>query len=91
MAAAVKVGINGFGRIGRLVYRIGLDHNVEVVAVNDLVPADNLAYLLRHDTMHGLLRRNNEPVTVSATAATPTISSARPMTTTSGAPTAAAR
>jgi glyceraldehyde 3-phosphate dehydrogenase len=63
----IRIGINGFGRIGRLVYRIGLDHGIEVVAVNDLVPADNLAYLLRHDTMHGLLRFHGEPAVVSAT------------------------
>lgn len=63
----IRIGINGFGRIGRLVYRIGLEHGIEVVAVNDLVPADNLAYLLRHDTMHGILKVRNEPVTVSAT------------------------
>lgn len=50
---AVRVGINGFGRIGRLVYRIAFGQGVEVVAVNDLVPADNLAYLLKHDTAHG--------------------------------------
>jgi glyceraldehyde 3-phosphate dehydrogenase len=50
----VKVAINGFGRIGRLVYRIMAEHkeNIEIVAVNDLVPADNLAYLLRHDSVH---------------------------------------
>ncbi len=63
----IRIGINGFGRIGRLVYRIGLDHGIEVVAVNDLVPADNLAYLLRHDTMHGMLRFHGEPAVVSAT------------------------
>jgi len=63
----IRIGINGFGRIGRLVYRIGLEHGIEVVAVNDLVPADNLAYLLKHDTMHGMFRIRNEPVQVSAT------------------------
>jgi glyceraldehyde 3-phosphate dehydrogenase len=63
----IRIGVNGFGRIGRRVYRIGLDHGIEVVAVNDLVPADNLAYLLRHDTMHGLLRFHGEPAVVSAT------------------------
>lgn len=49
-----KIAINGFGRIGRLVFRIiTLEHpNVEVVAINDLVPADNLAYLLKHDSVH---------------------------------------
>ncbi|MFO0829351.1 MAG: type I glyceraldehyde-3-phosphate dehydrogenase [Phycisphaerales bacterium] len=51
---AIKVGINGFGRIGRLVYRIGIERgDFEFVGVNDLVPADNLAYLVRHDTSHG--------------------------------------
>jgi len=52
---AVRVGINGFGRIGRLIYRAMyekkfLDGKIEVVAVNDLVPADNLAYLLKYDS-----------------------------------------
>ncbi|MEL7473482.1 MAG: type I glyceraldehyde-3-phosphate dehydrogenase [Planctomycetota bacterium] len=51
---AIRVGINGFGRIGRLVYRIGTRQgDIEFVAINDLVPADNLAYLLKYDTMHG--------------------------------------
>ena len=50
---AIRIGINGFGRIGRLAYRIASQQGVEVVAVNDLVPADNLAYLLKYDTMHG--------------------------------------
>ncbi|MEZ6171508.1 MAG: type I glyceraldehyde-3-phosphate dehydrogenase [Phycisphaerales bacterium] len=50
----IRIGINGFGRIGRLVYRIAkADPSLQVVAVNDLVPADNLAYLLKYDTMHG--------------------------------------
>ena len=48
--------INGFGRIGRLVFRaIEQSHkNIEIVAVNDLVPPDNLAYLLKYDSVHGL-------------------------------------
>lgn len=51
---AIRIGINGFGRIGRLVVRAGLkDKNVEFVGVNDLVPPDNLAYLFRYDTVHG--------------------------------------
>ncbi|PSF38987.1 type I glyceraldehyde-3-phosphate dehydrogenase [Aphanothece hegewaldii CCALA 016] len=50
----LKIGINGFGRIGRLVARIAMDHpEVEIVGVNDLVPADNLAYLFKHDSTHG--------------------------------------
>lgn len=55
---AIRIGINGFGRIGRLVCRIGFDQGIEVAAVNDLVPADNLAYLLKYDTMHGQFRHN---------------------------------
>ncbi|MDP9172396.1 MAG: type I glyceraldehyde-3-phosphate dehydrogenase [Planctomycetota bacterium] len=51
---ALKVGINGFGRIGRLVFRAGIENpNVEFVGINDLVPPDNLAYLLRYDSTHG--------------------------------------
>ena len=45
---AIRVGINGFGRIGRLVVRIGLKQKgIEFVGVNDLVPSDNLAYLYK--------------------------------------------
>src|SRR5204862_7931908 len=55
---AIKVGINGFGRIGRLVFRAICDQGllgkeIEVVAVNDLVPADNLAYLVKYDCTQG--------------------------------------
>ncbi len=55
---AIRVGINGFGRIGRLVFRAICDQGllgkeIEVVAVNDIVPADNLAYLLRFDSTQG--------------------------------------
>ena len=50
----VRVAINGFGRIGRLAFRQALSRkDVEIVAVNDLVPADNLAYLLKYDSTHG--------------------------------------
>jgi glyceraldehyde 3-phosphate dehydrogenase len=50
----LKIGINGFGRIGRLVAQIAIDHpEVELVGVNDLVPADNLAYLFKYDSTHG--------------------------------------
>ncbi len=53
-----KIAINGFGRIGRLVYRIANERGtLQVVGVNDLVPADNLAYLLRYDSMHGRFSR----------------------------------
>ncbi len=50
----IRIAINGFGRIGRLVCRLALEHkDVEVVAINDLVPPDNLAYLFKYDTVHG--------------------------------------
>lgn len=53
--AKLKVGINGFGRIGRLVVRAGIKHpNIEFVGINDLVPPDNLAYLLKYDSTHGI-------------------------------------
>lgn len=51
---AIKVGINGFGRIGRLFFRKALEQGgIEIVAINDLVPADNLAYLIKYDSTHG--------------------------------------
>jgi len=55
---ATKIGINGFGRIGRLVFRALVDQgllgsDIEVVAINDLVSADNLAYLLKYDSIQG--------------------------------------
>jgi glyceraldehyde 3-phosphate dehydrogenase len=60
---AVKVGINGFGRIGRNVFRQALKNdNVEIVAVNDLTDANMLAHLLKFDSIHGILE---EEVTVN--------------------------
>ena len=51
---AVKVGINGFGRIGRLVFREAVKRNdIEIVAINDLAAVDYLAYMLKYDTVHG--------------------------------------
>ncbi|WP_339886898.1 type I glyceraldehyde-3-phosphate dehydrogenase [uncultured Flavobacterium sp.] len=50
----VKLGINGFGRIGRIVFRETMNRdNVEVVAINDLLDVDHLAYLLKYDSVHG--------------------------------------
>ena len=50
----MRIAINGFGRIGRMVARIALRHaHIELVAINDLVPPDNLAYLFKYDTVHG--------------------------------------
>jgi glyceraldehyde 3-phosphate dehydrogenase len=69
---AVKVGINGFGRIGRLVFRALVEQGhlgkaLDVVAVNDIVPADNLAYLLKYDSTQG---RFNGTVTSEKSAPT---------------------
>ncbi|MDE7093102.1 MAG: type I glyceraldehyde-3-phosphate dehydrogenase, partial [Muribaculaceae bacterium] len=49
-----KIGINGFGRIGRFVFRASTKRDdIEVVAINDLLPVDYMAYMLKYDTMHG--------------------------------------
>ncbi|MFP4203741.1 MAG: type I glyceraldehyde-3-phosphate dehydrogenase [Opitutales bacterium] len=62
---STKIGINGFGRIGRLVFRSLVEKGllgkeVEVVAINDLVPAENLAYLLKYDTIQGRFKGSVE-------------------------------
>ena len=53
----IKIGINGFGRIGRFVFRSTVEaenaKEVQVVAINDLCPVDYMAYMLKYDTMHG--------------------------------------
>lgn len=54
MADKIRIGINGFGRIGRMVFRAAQTRDdLEVVAVNDLLPIDHLAYLLKYDSVHG--------------------------------------
>ena len=54
---AVKVGINGFGRIGRLTFRAMAENpNVEVVGINDLLDADYMAYMLKYDSTHGTFK-----------------------------------
>jgi len=52
---SIKVGINGFGRIGRMVFRAAVQHfpDIDVVGINDLLEPDYLAYLLKHDSVHG--------------------------------------
>jgi len=52
---AIKVGINGFGRIGRMVFRAAVQDfpDIEIVGINDLLEPDYLAYMLRHDSVHG--------------------------------------
>jgi glyceraldehyde 3-phosphate dehydrogenase len=71
---ATKVGINGFGRIGRLVFRALVEQGLlgkelDVVAVNDLVPADNLAYLLKYDSTQGRFHGSAASAKSSASAA----------------------
>lgn len=71
---ATKIAINGFGRIGRLVFRALVEQGllgskIEVVAINDLVPADNLAYLLKYDSVQGRFNGTVESAKSSADAA----------------------
>src|SRR5580692_4104344 len=55
----IRIGINGFGRIGRVAFRAAMErHDVEVVAVNDLLELPHLAYLLKHDSVHGKFRHD---------------------------------
>ena len=50
----LKIGINGFGRIGRMVFRAAAGRSdVQIVAINDLLDVDHLAYLLKYDSVHG--------------------------------------
>lgn len=57
----IKVGINGFGRIGRLVFRAAQTRNdIEVVAINDLIDVDYMAYMLRYDSVHGQFKGSVE-------------------------------
>ena len=59
--STLKIAINGFGRIGRLVLRAAINNsNIEFVGINDLVPAENLAYLLKYDSTHGQFPGNVE-------------------------------
>lgn len=55
----IRIGINGFGRIGRSLFRLLLDHpRIEVAAINDLAPAATLAHLLKYDSIHGVLKKD---------------------------------
>jgi glyceraldehyde 3-phosphate dehydrogenase len=59
--AKIKVGINGFGRIGRLAFRASIQRNdIEVVAINDIIDVDYMAYMLRYDTIHGQFKGSVE-------------------------------
>ena len=56
---AIKVGINGFGRIGRMVFRAAVDNfadDIEIVGINDLLDPDYLAYMLKYDSVHGIFK-----------------------------------
>src|SRR5215470_13881021 len=76
----IRLGINGFGRIGRTIFRlIQNDPEIEVVKINDVSPTDSLAYLLKYDSVHGnfsgevealegAIRVNNRKILVSKTA-----------------------
>ena len=56
---SLKIGINGFGRIGRMVFRLAMQKSdVEVVAINDLLDVKHLAYLLKYDSVHGLFKED---------------------------------
>ena len=53
---AIKVGINGFGRIGRMVFRAAIENfadDIEIVGINDLLEPEYLAYMLKYDSVHG--------------------------------------
>ena len=55
--STIKIGINGFGRIGRLVFRVAAQNpNFEVVGINDLIEVDYMAYMLKYDSTHGLFK-----------------------------------
>ena len=56
---AIKVGINGFGRIGRMVFRAAVENfanDIEIVGINDLLDPDYLAYMLKYDSVHGIFK-----------------------------------
>jgi glyceraldehyde 3-phosphate dehydrogenase len=56
-----KIGINGFGRIGRIAFRIAMDNkDVEIVGINDLLDVDHLAYMLKYDSVHGRFNKSVE-------------------------------
>ena len=53
----IKIGINGFGRIGRLAFRVAQERaDVQVVAINDLIDVDYMAYMLKYDSTHGIFK-----------------------------------
>jgi glyceraldehyde 3-phosphate dehydrogenase len=69
----IKIGINGFGRIGRMVFRAAVQNfnDIEIVGINDLLEPDYLAYMLKYDSVHGRFKGD------VASTATPWSSTAR--------------
>ena len=58
---AIKVGINGFGRIGRMVFRAAVENfanDIEIVGINDLLDPDYFAYMLKYDSVHGIFNHD---------------------------------
>ena len=59
--APIKVGINGFGRIGRRVFRLLLEHpDIEVIAINDIVDSKTLSHLVKYDSIHCTTKRGGK-------------------------------
>ena len=59
----IKVGINGFGRIGRMVFRAAVENfanDIQIVGINDLLDPDYLAYMLKYDSVHGICKREQD-------------------------------
>ncbi|MBR7144110.1 MAG: type I glyceraldehyde-3-phosphate dehydrogenase, partial [Lentisphaeria bacterium] len=57
----IKVGINGFGRIGRMVFRAAVENfsnDIQIVGINDLLDPDYLAYMLKYDSVHGIFKHD---------------------------------
>ena len=57
----IKVGINGFGRIGRMVFRAAVENfsnDIQIVGINDLLDPDYLAYMLKYDSVHGVFKHD---------------------------------
>ena len=77
---SIKVGINGFGRIGRMVFRASLNFpEIEVVGINDLCPADYLAYMLKYDTSSTAPSRLPRTPSLSTARRSPSLQSATPL------------
>ncbi|MFI4819002.1 MAG: type I glyceraldehyde-3-phosphate dehydrogenase [Enterobacterales bacterium] len=55
----IKIGINGFGRIGRIIFREAQEFKqIEIVGINDIIPIEHIAYMLKYDSIHGIFKKN---------------------------------